>query len=173
MSRVLPELSDHGWIGESIALAYAGTGLDWTPDRLADKLSREQGVVAINRERKVYGVVHAYEIPHDVFGVVPAGLSNQVKDLVPQHHNQEWIDGPICGVLADCLREIADENSKFYNPEALEKKLWAFVAYDLAIPYWQDSPVKAKVIRSRSGGNALAYIDSLKEALEKLEAAGL
>ncbi len=163
-----PQESDLDWIAQSIRLAYKNAGGDWGEEAIAQKLAAEQGVTNADDKNHVYAVAEAYEIPHEVFGVVPAGLSTHVKDLLPQHHNQEWIDGPILAALAPCLREVAKK-----TPEALDKHLWAFVAYDLAIPYWRNSIIKADVKRSRSGGNALAYVSTLRLAIERLEAAGL
>ncbi len=170
-----PEKQDFGWLLEVLSLAYADTDVVWGEDTVAQKIAEERGKMGVDRFNRVYGALSVVNPSHGIFvsdeipgGVIPAGISTQVKDLVPQHHLQSWIDKEISAVLADLCRDIAGD-----RPVALDFPLWAFVAADLAVPFWRDSIVRAEVVISRSGSRALAYVPTLRLAIQRLEAAGL
>ena len=165
--RVTPDEQDYGWMVESKALAYAGSAAVWDEDMMANHMRSSEGIIGVDRTNRLFGELFVRERPA-IFGIINAGISTHVVDLIPQHHSQKHIDEKICPLLADLCRDTRDK-----WPEALNEPVWAFVAHDLAIPFWRDSIVKTIVIPSRSGGNALAYVPTLALIIQRLEAAGL
>lgn len=165
--QLLPEKEDYGWILESMAIAYADSDATWDEDTVEMRIRNERGTVAFNRENRIFATASARERPAIYKGVIPAGLSTQVKDLVPQRHNQKHLDEKICPVLADLLRGVAAD-----VPAALDYPVFAFIAADLAL-YWANSPVQTEVEIGFQGVRALVYVSTLKLAIQRLEAAGL
>lgn len=165
--QLLPGKEDYGWILESMAIAYADSDATWNEDTVEELIRQERGTVAFNRENRVFATASAQERPAIYRGVIPAGLATQVKNLVPQRHNQKHLDEKICPVLADLLRGVAAD-----VPAALDYPVFAFIAADLA-SYWTNSPVRTEVEIGYQGVRALVYVPTLKLAIERLEAAGL
>lgn len=112
--------------------------------------------------------VVARDIPHGIYEerpgkfVIPPGVSTEAPYILPQHHDQAWVDDVLVPLLKPCLEEEARK-----RPDALERPLWAFTDASLAV-FWQRSKIQASVKRTRSG-RALVYVPTLQEAIARLQ----
>ena len=91
---------------------------------------------------------------------VPEGPATEIAALIPQHHDQEWVDNVLAPLLARGLRKMGTK-----YPQMRRRPLYCFLAPDL-YPYWTHI-IPASIVPRRSGAH-LAWMPTLTSAIAKV-----
>ncbi len=156
MARRLVREADNAEIKPLLQVAYAGQ--DWTDADVASRLL-EEGVHSFDPERRAYCHL-TFPIREKPLGPVPVGPCTQIATLVPQHHDQKWVDEVLAPLLALALRELEKD-----RPDLVKQPLYCYLTPDL-YPFWTDIiPVE---IVPRSTGSHLAWLPTVEYAIRRL-----
>ena len=154
----LPIPADNEWLLPVFQAAYQQR---WTEEDVERKM-REPSLVRVERPR-LYCAIEFYKlhrpiVTKDDVVVIPAGMATQMKDILPQHRSQEWVDRTLGPLVAETLIAAGEK-----WPEALEHPLWGWMPNYLA-PYW------ANLFNARltpHGTQTTAWVPTLQEAIDR------
>ena len=154
-----PVPADNGWLLPVFRAAYHQ---HWTEENVEQKIASERGIMLVERPR-LFCSIEFYElewpiVTKDDAVVIPAGMATQMKDILPQHRSQEWVDRTL-GPLVSATLIAAGERW----PEALEHPLWGWMPNYLA-PYWANL-FNAQL--TPHGSQTTAWVPTLEEAIDR------
>ncbi len=95
----------------------------------------------------------------DPIGPVPAGLTTHIASLLPQHHDQAWVDDVLFPLLIRAIRKRGRESAHM-----LDRPLYGILPKTL-IPYWEG---KLGSIAFGEKGSRMIYVATLREAIRKV-----
>ena len=159
MNFDLPAPADNSWL---LPLFRAASRHDWTEEELADRMAKERGVVRVERPR-LFCSIEFYELEDPIVTtndvvVIPAGMATQVKALLPQHNNQQWVDRTLAPLLTETLVAVGER-----WPEALAHPTWAWM--DLSLANLWGNLFNDTV--TPHGSRAIMWLPTLQEAIDK------
>ena len=151
--------ADNGWL---LPLFQAADRQDWTLEEVEQKMKSDRGVMRIERPR-LFCSVEFYKldwpiVTKDDAVVIPAGMATQVKDLLPQHNSQEWVDRTLAPLLTETLIEVGKR-----WPEALSKPIFAFMDTRTA-EYW------GRLFGTEltpNGSRTIIWVPTLQQTIDK------
>ncbi len=156
MARRLVREADSPEIKSLLQIAYAGQ--EWPDADVASRLL-EEGVHAFDPARRAYCHL-TFPVREEPLGPVPAGPCTQIATLIPQHHDQKWVDEVLAPLLALSLKELEKD-----RPDLVERPLYCYLEKDL-YPFWTDI-IPVEIIPRRSG-SYLAWLPTVEFAIRKL-----
>ena len=163
MPRRTAQLADMDMVLPLIQTAYAGQ--EWTPGEVASMMSQAKGVHMVDTPPENPEFVRAYlflavtDLSRDL-GPLKPGPVTQIATLIPQHHDQKWVDEVLAPLLARGLRRVARD-----FPEMRRKPLYCFLEKEL-LKFW--THILPAEIKARSSGQHLAIMPTLQAAIAKL-----
>ena len=95
----------------------------------------------------------------DTLPPIPPGLCTHIQSLLPQHHDQKWVDDTLFPLLADAIRKVPRK-----RPKLLDRPLYGLLIPSL-MPFWEG---KLGSIVSDRRGHDLIYVPTLREAIGKI-----
>jgi len=140
-----------------LQVAYAGQ--EWMPDEVASMMSQAKGVHLVDTERRAYLYLAVTDLIKDL-GPLKPGPVTQIATLIPQHHDQKWVDEVLAPLLARGLRKVARD-----FPEMRNKPLYCFLEKDL-YRFW--THIIPAEIKPRSSGSHLATMPTLQAAIDNV-----
>jgi len=156
-----PTEDDKDWIRQAIDSAYSREG--WTDDDIEQKLRNEEGVIHVEPTKRIFVTVQYYHVPHDIYGVIPAGWSTQVKDMIPLHHDADYMSNELAPELLIALEEVGRRDS-----DSLRQPVYGKISASLAV-HMGNSILATDSVVSRSGERALVYVDTLGALIRRLQ----
>ena len=135
--------------------------VDWTDEMAREWLSREGGVQVVDPGRRAYLRLSINPDLEDDIGF-GTGLCTLVFALLPQHHDQKWVDDVLAPLLASGLTKIAEE-----NPKLRERPVYAFLTPDL-LPFWAWTGIFNAETTARSTGSHVLWLPTLRETIAKV-----
>ncbi len=128
-------------------------GQEWTEQAVEYRLA-EAGIHLVDPGR---AYVHlTINDLSDSIGPVPAGLTTHIASLLPQHHDQAWVDDVLFPLLIRAIRKRGRESSHM-----LDRPLYGILPKTL-IPYWEG---KLGSIAFGEKGSRMIYVATLREAI--------
>ena len=154
-----PIPADNGWLLPVFQAAYHQR---WTEEDVERKMAADRGVMRVERPR-LFCSIEFYELEHPIIAkddviVIPAGMATQVKDILPQHQSQEWVDRTLGPLVAETLIAAGER-----WPEALTHPSWGWMPNYLA-PLWANL-FNANL--TPHGSRTIAWVPTLQEAIDK------
>ena len=156
MRRVAREADVDTLMLPLIQLGYPG--IEWTPGEVSSLLMAK-GVHMVDTDRRAYLFLAVTNLSRDL-GPLKPGPVTQIASLLPQHHDQEWVDKVLAPLLARGLRKLKRD---FPTYSALP--LYCFLAPAL-LKFW--THIIPAEIKPRSSGQHLATLPTVQVAIAKL-----
>ena len=157
MARRTAQLTDVDMVLPLIQVAYAGQ--EWTPGEVASMMSQAKGVHLVDTERRAYLYLAVTDLSREL-GPLKPGPVTQIASLIPQHHDQKWVNEVLAPLLARGLRKVARD-----FPEMRRKPLYCFLTPDL-LEFW--THIIPAEIKARRSGQHLATLPTVQIAIDKL-----
>ncbi len=151
MSRVISLTDDLPLVRTMLQAGFPRQ--EWSEVDAEERLSVE----GIHRVDPGKAYIHlTYPTMDDTRPPLTPGPCPSIYSLLPQHHDQKWVDDTLFPLLADAIREAAIE-----RPRLLGRPLFGLLIPSL-IPYWEGK------LGSKFEGNMI-YVMTLREAISKIE----
>ena len=162
MARREARLTDVGMVQPLIQLAYAGQ--EWTPGDVA-AVMQAKGIHMVDTPPENPEFVRAYlylavtDLSKDL-GPLKPGPVTQIATLVPQHHDQKWVDEVLAPLLARGLRKLKRD-----FPPYAALPLYCFLEPEL-LEFW--THIIPAEVKPRSSGSHLATLPTVQVAIDRL-----
>ena len=155
MRRVARE-ADVDMVLPLLQLGYPGQ--EWTPGEV-QAVMQAKGVHMVDTDRRAYLFLAVTDLSKDL-GPLKPGPVTQIATLIPQHHDQKWVDEVLAPLLARGLRKLKKD-----FPAYAALPLYCFLEKEL-YPFW--THIIPAEIKPRSSGSHLATMPTLQAAIDKL-----
>ncbi len=156
MRRVARE-ADVDMVLPLLQVAYAGQ--EWTPGEVASMMSQAKGIHMVDTSRRAYLYLAVTDLGREL-GPLNPGPVTQIATLIPQHHDQKWVDEVLAPLLARGLRKLVKD-----FPDRASLPLYCFLEKDL-YPFW--THIIPAEIKPRRSGSHLATLPTVQVAIDKL-----
>ncbi|KKM25090.1 hypothetical protein LCGC14_1598480 [marine sediment metagenome] len=156
MKRVARE-EDVDMVLPLLQVGYAGQ--EWTPGDV-QAVMRAKGIHLVDTESRAYLFLNVTDLSREL-GPLSPGPCTQIASLLPQHHDQKWVDEVLAPLLARGVRKVARD-----FPDRAALPLYCFLTPEL-LKFW--THIIPAEIKPRSSGQHLATLPTLQIAIDKLK----